>query len=629
MNDLAQALSVAIATAREAGAMLRDEFHRPDGPRGVGDHADIDQPAEELIRSRLLAAFPWRYRGEETPFSDKGDPQYLWLVDPNDGTKDYLRGWRGSAVSIAGLRDGVPVLGVVYAFCYPDDEGDLFAWAEGCPLTWNGREVKVDLAQGTLQGVVFVSTAAQRLAAANQACVNPARFIALPSVAHRLARAAVGEGAAAVCLKSAHASRGAVGWDYAAGHALLRASGGILVDEKGAEVTYTSDGQSSVEDCFGGSPAAARELAKRYWKSLHQTVKMAVPAWKLTHLERGQAVRDVGRVRRAQGCLLGQLAGDALGGLVEFRAPQSIRVQYPSGVRDLVDGGTWHNLAGQPTDDSEMALILARTLAKYGTYDIHTALEGYLHWWPLAWDRGSTIRAALGSAVAGGDRAERLALARKNASQASQSNGSLMRISPLGIFGAGRPEQAAEWARLDSGLTHPNPVCCDSCAVFVAAIAHAIATGCSPTECHAAALDEAKRTSAHAAVVKTLEDARTEPPADYVSQMGWVLIALQNAFYQLLHAPNVEEGIVDTVMRGGDTDTNAAICGALLGAVHGRPAIPSRWLNAILSCRTLKETPTHHPQPQEFWPVDVLDLAEVLLAGPKFSPPESGGTPPH
>jgi ADP-ribosylglycohydrolase len=58
--------------------------------------------------------------------------------------------------------------------------------------------------------------------------------------------------------------------------------------------------------------------------------------------------------------------------------------------------------------------------------------------------------------------------------------------------------------------------------------------------------------------------------------MGWVLIALQNAFWQLLHAATLEEGVIDTISRGGDTDTTAAIAGALLGAVHGRQAIPPR-----------------------------------------------------
>jgi ADP-ribosylglycohydrolase len=60
---------------------------------------------------------------------------------------------------------------------------------------------------------------------------------------------------------------------------------------------------------------------------------------------------------KAQGCLLGQLAGDALGSLVEFKSPESIRQAYPDGLRKLTGGGTWKMLAGQPTDDSEMALM--------------------------------------------------------------------------------------------------------------------------------------------------------------------------------------------------------------------------------------------------------------------------------
>lgn len=45
-------------------------------------------------------------------------------------------------------------------------------------------------------------------------------------------------------------------------------------------------------------------------------------------------------ISRAQGCLLGQLAGDALGSLVEFQSPDEIRRSYPDGVRELADGGT-------------------------------------------------------------------------------------------------------------------------------------------------------------------------------------------------------------------------------------------------------------------------------------------------
>ena len=96
--------------------------------------------------------------------------------------------------------------------------------------------------------------------------------------------------------------------------------------------------------------------------------------------------------------------------------------------------------------------------------------------------------------------------------------------------------------------------------------------------------------------------------------MGWVLIALQNAFWQLLHAASPEEGIVGTVMCGGDTDTNAAIAGALLGAVHGREAIPFAWRDRILSCRPISGMAgVHHPRPEAFWPMDALYVAERLV----------------
>ncbi len=55
---------------------------------------------------------------------------------------------------------------------------------------------------------------------------------------------------------------------------------------------------------------------------------------------------DAGMLSRAQGRLLGQLAGDALGSLVEFETPESIRARYPQGVRELADGGSWDTIAG-------------------------------------------------------------------------------------------------------------------------------------------------------------------------------------------------------------------------------------------------------------------------------------------
>jgi ADP-ribosylglycohydrolase len=305
-----------------------------------------------------------------------------------------------------------------------------------------------------------------------------------------------------------------------------------------------------------------------------------------------------GQVERAMGCLLGQLAGDALGGLVEFQAPEEIRRRYPGGVRDLADGGTWNTLAGQPTDDSEMALALARMLVARGSYDAAAARAAYVRWLDSSpFDCGRTVSAGL----------------RGKPNAASQANGALMRICPLGIFSARRdPARVAEWARQDAAITHPHPVCVQANALFALAVARAVREAVAPRELYRRIREAAG--TAEASLREAIEEAENAPPADYVSQEGWVLIAFQNALWQMLHAPSLEEGVVDTVMRGGDTDTNAAICGALLGAVRGAAAVPERWRQALRACRPeAGRAGVKRPRPPEYWPVDAEELAVQLL----------------
>ncbi|HET9315046.1 MAG TPA: inositol monophosphatase family protein [Vicinamibacteria bacterium] len=593
--DLSRALEEAMSAAVAAGAILREDFHRPGGARGAVDKAEADTEAEKLIRARLLAAFPdWRYVGEETGRAggDGGAP--VWLVDPNDGTRDYLAGRRGSAVSIGLLVEGRPALGVVFAFAYPDDEGDFFAWAEGCgPLRRNGRAVGAALpaALGALD-VVLVSSGGDRDPETNLRCAAPARYRCVPSIAHRLALVAAGEAAAATSLFAPCA------WDYAAGQALLRAAGGVLVDEMGSEVAYDASGMSHAARAFAAHAALARELSARPWESAlrHGGASVERPV----RLERGRAVADGALLSRAQGALMGQVAGDSLGSLVEFESADAIRAAWPAGPRMLADGGTWHTLAGQPTDDSEMALALARAIVAEGGYRSEAAFAAYREWYRSGpFDVGNTTRAALNGYRMG----------------ESQANGSLMRASPLGVLAhAGGPARAAAWGREDSALTHPHPTCGDAVAAFVVAVADAVRHG-DGRHAWNAARQWARSASAAAPVVEALDAAESAPRQADGPNQGWVLIALQNAFHDLLHARSLEEGVVASVARGGDTDTNAAIAGALLGAVHGRAAVPPQWRSMILSCRS-HPLRARHPRPMAFWPVDLYELAErLLLAG--------------
>jgi ADP-ribosylglycohydrolase/fructose-1,6-bisphosphatase/inositol monophosphatase family enzyme len=616
--DYTAPLAVATAAALEAGRHLRAEFHRPGGPRGRSGHAPIDEEVERLIRDQLSAAFPaFGLRGEELGAEDRPPApgeSHFWLVDPNDGTSAMQAGFRGAAVSIGLVRGDVPVLGVIYAYAAPDDDGDLFTWAVGCgPLRRNGVAVARPAFPETLStdDTILVSQHGDQKGPENARCVAPARFRPVPGIAYRLALVAAGEGAAAVSLFVPR------DYDYAAGHALLLGVGGELFDGGGVPVRYRTDRVTSTAFCFGGGPAVCATLAGRDWDTVLRSPRAPDEPYDLVWPAPESHDPDPGRVSRAQGAWLGQLTGDALGSLVEFRGPADIAGAYPDGPRRLADGGTHATLAGQPTDDSEMALLLGRALIAQSRFDADDVAAAYVYWLASGpFDVGGTIGQALraGRDIGPGTRGVAAAL-RGAANPDSQANGALMRIAPLGIFGTRlTADRLAELARADAALTHPHPICGDCSAIFTVSIARAIATGARGRTLYDEAVAFAAREAQTADVRRWLDEAIAGPPADLTRQMGWVRWAFTLAYHHAFNETPFESALVDTVRRGGDTDTNAAIVGALLGALQGRDAIPDQWRERVLTCRAIEGLPgVRRPRPRTFWPVDALVLAERLL----------------
>ena len=247
-----------IEAVETAGRMVAAEFCRPGGPR-FSDHvtAPVDHEIELFLRDRLTALLPARFVGEEAGVLEAPANGFCWVVDPHDGTRAFLEGRRGSAVSVALLRRGEPVLGVVFAPLSPDRGPDLIAWAEGGAITRNGRDggdrpaPARNLAAGD---VVFLNHGAWQRPVWHGSAVAPGRFMPLPSIAYRLARVAVGDGIATLTLRPVNAL------DIVAGHALLLAAGGVLVAEDGVPVTYSEHGASRPSACFGGAPAAVAAL---------------------------------------------------------------------------------------------------------------------------------------------------------------------------------------------------------------------------------------------------------------------------------------------------------------------------------------------------------------------------------
>ena len=135
--------TVAVAAAKDAGALLRERLTRPRAVqrKGVVDLVtDADRAAEALIVGRVRAEFPdHRLIGEEGGRGAGGGAPYGWLVDPLDGTTNFAHGYPHFAVSIALERQGRVVLGVVY----DPVRDELFVAERGQGATVNGAPLRV------------------------------------------------------------------------------------------------------------------------------------------------------------------------------------------------------------------------------------------------------------------------------------------------------------------------------------------------------------------------------------------------------------------------------------------------------------------------------------------------------
>jgi myo-inositol-1(or 4)-monophosphatase len=135
-------LELAIRAAREAGELLRASLGRDIEVRKKGPIdlvTDVDVASERLIKGLIATYYPRHaVLGEETGVSG-ADSEYLWIVDPLDGTTNYAHGYPCFCVSIGVERRGEMVLGVVY----DPTRDELFVAERGAGATLNNRRIRV------------------------------------------------------------------------------------------------------------------------------------------------------------------------------------------------------------------------------------------------------------------------------------------------------------------------------------------------------------------------------------------------------------------------------------------------------------------------------------------------------
>ena len=284
------------------------------------------------------------------------------------------------------------------------------------------------------------------------------------------------------------------------------------------------------------------------------------------------------------GVLVGLAAGDALGSGYELGEP-------PVGEARMIGGGLGGWDPGEWTDDTQMALCIAEEAAE-GRPDLLAVATRFLDWYRSGPpDVGNQIRAVLSASRRPEELADAAARYFERHPDSAAGNGSLMRTAPVALafvndVEEGRDARIAEVARTISSLTHADPLAGDACVLWCIAIDRALREGRLDGIDDGLTEIPPERRGHWAAWIA---EAREQPYASF-SGNGFVVRALQAALAAIVQTERPEgperglhlrEALQAAVSIGGDTDTVAAIAGALLGARYGSTAVPPEWQLAL------------------------------------------------
>jgi myo-inositol-1(or 4)-monophosphatase len=251
-------LNVMIKAARKAARTLKRDFGEIEnlqvslkGPANFVSAAD--RKAEEILREELMTARPgYSFLGEEGGRREGSDKTHTWVVDPLDGTSNFLHGIPHFAISIALEREGSVVAGLIYN---PAND-DLFTAEKGKGAFLNDKRLRVAARRRLADAVIAcglphlgrgdIALGSRETAAVQEKVAGLRRFGA---AALDLAWVAAGR-------LDGYWERNLSPWDMAAGLIMVREAGGYVSDLDGRETT------PATVDVLAGNEAIHAELLK-------------------------------------------------------------------------------------------------------------------------------------------------------------------------------------------------------------------------------------------------------------------------------------------------------------------------------------------------------------------------------
>jgi ADP-ribosylglycohydrolase len=288
-------------------------------------------------------------------------------------------------------------------------------------------------------------------------------------------------------------------------------------------------------------------------------------------------------VSRARGALLGLVAGNQLGVPTEhLGTPEAIRKAFPNGVVDLAPPPK-----NSPyDDDAAMALLLGESLLASKRFDENDVARRWVKWMKVdGRGIGITTKRALTLIDRGKEPFEAGRLANQENPGRSAGNGSVMRCIPVALRYHDDPDRLIRVSTQQAAITHADDRCTWAAAAvnlaarellhgniyFLDEVMHRIG-------------DRAPRVLREA-IHRVPREAEKDLPISRPGEAGYVVHCVEIAFWFVTHDRSLEEALMTLAQAGGDTDTNAAVAGGLLGARYGDVALPPRWMNQLIGAQ--------------------------------------------
>lgn len=300
-------------------------------------------------------------------------------------------------------------------------------------------------------------------------------------------------------------------------------------------------------------------------------------------------------LEKIKAVVIGHAVADALGVPVEFCGRAEL-TKNP--VTDMRGFGTYSVPAGSWSDDTSMSVAALDSLAS-GKTDYKEIMENFKKWYfegeytptGVVFDIGGTCLGAINNYCT---KPWLLPTECGHSDAYSNGNGSLMRIHPFSLmlyYGKAGEDEQDKIIEEASALTHAHERSKLACKIFTRVLFALLESGSKRAAASALKIcSERYAASPEAGAYSRLfEKDFPELTEKMIKSTGYVVDTLEAALWCLFTTESYSECVLKAVNLGGDTDTVAAVAGALAGALYGYSAIPQEWLDVLLKRDYIEE----------------------------------------